>query len=130
MPTILDGNKTTLEHEALKRTPSGETAKRVCIDDDTPVPIKNQDTTPAIVNVTSPGTSDTEFSIAIADGTNQFTIRARGSSRLKLAYVSAGDFITIPLGGWYRVEGLYTSSVTLVLKCSKASQIIEVETWT
>lgn len=112
---------------------SKKTAVRICTESTDPIHVVDATSsamTPTIVNVVSPVGADTEFTVAIPDGANQFTFRARGSSRLKLAYTSGGPFITIPLGGWYRATGLSTTSVTLFLKCSKSSQTIEVETWT
>lgn len=75
--------------------------------------------------------ANTEVSQALTVGTKIFTIRVRGTCGLKLAFVSGQsgtNYITIPPGANYNVEGLNFSG-TLYFQTSKATQIVEILEW-
>jgi len=99
----------------------------------TPVPVtivEPVNTTPLITNIVSPGVADTEFSHAFSSGTNKFIIKVRQVARLKVAFITGGTFISIPLGGVFEQTNLSLTSITVFLKCSKALQDIEILEWT
>lgn len=87
----------------------------------------------SIANVTSPGTADTEFTIAIASNVVEFRIRARDGT-LKIADTSGQSgitFETVIPGNWHVEENLKLSAgLTLYCQLNKASTVIEIVRWT
>lgn len=86
---------------------------------------------PIIYNVVTPGIANIETSQALTSGTKRFTIRVRGISQMKLAYISGQSgttFISIPKGTSYTQEGLNFTG-TLFFQVDKISQTIEIIEW-
>lgn len=120
--------------EVLGSTPKTEYLLRVTGLPGQPVPITFADpTTPNIINITAPGTPDTEFSQAIPDGTKRLCIKARGVGKIKFAF-NSGDsgvtYITIPPGSNYEAYGLNLSSIIIYMQTNIASEVIELIAWT
>lgn len=87
---------------------------------------------PAIINVTSPVTANTEFTQTINATVKQFIIRARGSSTLKLAFntgETTTNFITISKHASLSQENLDTTNLTLYLNTDQGSETIEIFYW-
>lgn len=86
---------------------------------------------PTVYNISVP-LANTEVSQALSDNTKSFTIRVRGISSLKLAFVateSSTNYITVAAGSSYTAEGLnFTGS--LYFQTNKASQTVEIVEWT
>lgn len=89
-------------------------------------------TTPTIYNV-AVTLANTEYSQALSASTKRFSIKMRGFSDLKLAYVSGQSgtiFITIPGGSSYEEINLAgTTALTLYFQSPSASQDVEVVQW-
>jgi len=86
------------------------------------------DTATTIANVSAP-TANTEVSYALPANTKSFRIRARGRSRIQLAYNSGESgttYITIMPGNTYINNQKYTSQ-TLYFQCSKGSETVEIQ---
>lgn len=86
--------------------------------------------TPTIYNVSVP-LANTEVSQALSASVKRFTIRVRGESRLKLAFVSGQsgtNYITIPPGCTYTEDEINFTG-TLYFQTVKASQIVEILEW-
>lgn len=84
----------------------------------------------SIYNVASPGIANTEFSQALTDGTTSFTVRVRGTADLQFAFTSSfTEAITVPAGASFTQDNVNLQSESLYMKCSKASQVIEILEW-
>lgn len=73
----------------------------------------------------------TEESQVLTNGTKRFTIRVRGYSSLKLAFVSGEsgtNYITIPRGCSMTSDWLDVSD-TLYFQTDKANQVVEILEW-
>jgi hypothetical protein len=89
-------------------------------------------TTPVIANVACL-TASTEYSYALPSGTRFFRLRVRGSSQAQLAFVSGQSgtvYLTVDPGFTYE-SPLFPvdSSITTYFQCYKASQTVEIESW-
>lgn len=78
--------------------------------------------------------ADTEYTITIPSGTKKFAIRSRtGLPKMQLSYIagqSSSNFITIYPGNIYTENDLLLqASINVYIQSSKASQIIEVVSW-
>ena len=82
--------------------------------------------TSAITNTTSPGTADTEFSMALPADVKSFILRARGKTKIQFTLVS-GE--TIPGGKSFESPQIKLISATIYLQVNKTSQIIELLAW-
>ena len=85
-----------------------------------------------VANITAPN-KDTQYSVALPDGTKQFIFRIRGCCKLQYAYVS-GDtnttFMTLKQGCFRYVSDVSpTSGTTLYFEVAKDSQVLEIESW-
>lgn len=89
-------------------------------------------TTPVISNIVLL-TAGTEYEVDITPGCREFTLQARGDSKLQLAYVS-GDSGTTYLSVWpgnsYQETTLNTVSITLYIQATKDNEILEIIAWT
>lgn len=85
---------------------------------------------PKVYNLTSPITPLTEFSQLLSDGVKKIIIRSRGNSDILVSFESGmSEFFTIPCGATYSDDNLNLNNVTLYLKTSKASEIVEILEW-
>lgn len=88
-------------------------------------------TTPYIFNLTA-AVAGTEYSQALPANTKFFTIKARGLSKIKLAYTNGGTastYQTIDPGVRYTESNYYTAQ-TLYFAASKAGDTIEIVAYT
>lgn len=89
-------------------------------------------TTPTIANV-SCAVAGTEYSYSLPSGTRCFRLYVRNTSRLQLAYVSGDsgtNYITVEPGYIYESPVIpLDSNPTIYFQCYKASQIVEIESW-
>ena len=82
---------------------------------------------PVIVNQTSPLLANTEFAVALPVGTQQFRLKSRKITRIKIAYVlgeTVTNYYTLPLGADF-YENFIGSVGIIYLSCDKPSQDIE-----
>lgn len=95
-----------------------------------PVTEFKRNTVPTIFNVIT-GLANTESSQALPANTKKFIIKARGSTKIQLAYTS-GDtgtlYFTIEPGSSYEDDNYYVSK-TIYFQCNKATQTIEILTY-
>lgn len=89
--------------------------------------------TPTIVNLNVVA-ADTEYSYALPAGTKHFTVKDRkGDAKTRIAYVmgtSGTNFKTVDMGNTYEVKDISTiAGLTIYFQSSKASRIIEIESW-
>lgn len=87
--------------------------------------------TPKIYNVSVP-LANTEVSQALSVDTKKFMIRARGSTKMKLAFISGQsgtNYITIPAGCTFSEDSINFNG-TLYFQCNDASQTVEILEWT
>lgn len=88
-------------------------------------------TTPVIVNIAIP-LANTEQSYALPADTKKFRIRARGNAKLQMSFVSGDsgtNFMTIFPGNVYEETGLDISTTTVYFQSSKASETVEILSW-
>lgn len=86
---------------------------------------------PSIQNVLV-AIADTEEAIALPANTKKFELKARGTSKLQVAYVSGQSgttYHTIWPGFCLREEDIDRASLTVYVQASKASEIIEIKSW-
>lgn len=89
--------------------------------------------TPNVINVTSPGAANTEFSQSLSTNTKQFLLRTRGNGKLQLSFTSGQSgttFITLEKNASLSQQNLELTNITLYMQCDKASEIIEILEWT
>ena len=84
-------------------------------------------TIPYISSLSIPN-ANTEYSYNVPDGTIVLFIKSTGG-QLKLAFQSGGPTLTIRSYGIYTVDNINTSSITLYLQSSNASDIVEIHGW-
>lgn len=87
-------------------------------------------TTPNIQNITI-AVANVEQSYVLPVNTKTYNLKARGNSRIRLAYTagqSGTNFVTIPPGNEYNVDGL-NSSLTIYFQANNALEVIELESW-
>lgn len=116
--------------------PNNKSAVRVCGDasaDPIPVTLSTgpSASSPTIYNVVCI-LANTEYSQAIADGTNQLTLRARGIAKLQVAFASTQsgtNFLTIFPGSVYTVTNINTSSLTIYFQSNKPNTTVEILEW-
>jgi hypothetical protein len=71
----------------------------------------------------------TEYSHVLQDNLKQLTVKARGSSKLQVAFVSGDsslNYISIPKGAVLNMDTIDFSATTLYFQSSNASEIIEI----
>lgn len=86
---------------------------------------------PAVQNIAA-AAADTEYSVTLPANTVAFQLRARHQSRVRYSYTateSGVTYITIPPGNCLLEEGLTPGSRTVYFQTSKASEVIEVKSW-
>jgi len=89
-------------------------------------------TNPTVDNITSPVISEEEFTLVIPDKTKKLLIRCRDNADIKMNFTSIdtiNKWVTIPKGASYSDWGLDLTSVTIYLKVTGSSKIVEVLTW-
>lgn len=89
-------------------------------------------TTPKITNVAAPS-AGTEYSLALQNQVKQFSMKARGNSIVKFAFISSEsltNYVTIPKGCEFSVSGVELSTKTVYFNCSLASETVEFLEWT
>lgn len=90
-------------------------------------------TTPVITNE-SLLVSGTEYAVVIPAGSVKFRIYSRKHGKLQYSYTSGQSglaYLTIESGNSHTEEGITSSaSLTIYIQSSKASDILEVLTWT
>lgn len=85
-----------------------------------------------IYNVTAT-TAGTEYSQALSSGTVAFTLRARSNARIQWTFESTQsgtNFLTIPAGASYTIEGNDLVGKTLYFQTNVSGTIVEIEEWT
>ena len=93
--------------------------------------LKSSDT-PLVVNVTSPGVSDTEFSYSFIGEVKRILIRCRNGANIKMNFESidtSGNWMTIPGYASYSEWGIILTGKTIYLKVDQPSQVVEILTW-
>jgi hypothetical protein len=96
-----------------------------------PVTEFKKNTVPTIFNVLT-GLANTESSQALPSNTKRFIIKARGNTRIQMSYsigTSGSNYFTIEPGASYEDENYYVSQ-TIYFQCNKATQTIEIITYT
>lgn len=76
--------------------------------------------------------ANTEYSYAFPVGTKRFSIRARGSAKLQLAYVSGQsniEYITIFAGAKHEEDNIGSVSITSYFRSNKAGETVEILSW-
>lgn len=75
--------------------------------------------------------ANTEYSHAFMQGTQSILIRARGNSKLQIAFISGDtniEFITIPRGASLSMPGLSYSG-TVYIEGNVAGDVVEIIEW-
>ena len=89
--------------------------------------------TPLIANVIT-GSAGVETSYTFPALTRRIQVKSRGITTIQFSYTvgtSGTTFVTIPPRGVYTEENLcLTSSLTLYFQANKASQTVEILSWT
>ena len=89
--------------------------------------------TPEVVNISVPGTANTEFSYDIPEATKKFTIRTRSRSQLQITYTSGGsgtEYFTIRPGFIYEEKNLsLDSDLTIFMQSNKIGDTVELLLW-
>lgn len=83
---------------------------------------------PKITNLPLP-IANVEYSHILQTNLNQLIIRARGASKLQLAFVSmesATNYFTVPKGATLTIDGLGFVGVTLYIQASTANETVEI----
>ena len=82
-------------------------------------------TTPSIANIPC-AVAGNEYSYALPAGCRKFVLKARKSSKIEFAYVTAAtEVLTINSGFSFVDENTYLSQ-TIYFKCSKTDEVVEV----
>ena len=87
--------------------------------------------TPYIYNKTLT-LANTEYSQALPTNTKRFTLQARTSVDVKLAFTaeaSGTTYVTVKAGASYSEEGLDSSSKTVYMQTASAGTVIELIAW-
>ena len=97
-----------------------------------PVPVEfNVPSIPLISNILCAAAS-TEYSHTFQADTKKYTIRARGSSKIQLSFVSGTtntNFITIPSGVSASEDQVKVASLVIYFQTDKNNETIEVLEW-
>lgn len=96
-----------------------------------PIPGSDLSNTPTIFNL-SALLANTEYSYAIPSNTRKIQVKVRGLATVQFSFTvneSNTTFITIPTGTVYTDDNLDLTGKTLYLRTNKASQIIEILSW-
>ena len=86
---------------------------------------------PTITNTTL-GAAGSESSIVLPANTKKFMLRARGKSKVQIAYTatdSGTTFWTVQPGACLLEENIDRPTTTIYVQATKASEIIEVKSW-
>lgn len=90
-------------------------------------------TNPTVFNLSMP-VANTEYNYTFPAALKQFTLKPRGLSSLKLAYVSgetASNFATVPAGAFYHENAILRSAtLTVYIQANKANETLELIYWT
>jgi len=133
-------NLATLQNKSYRQDPVNNNLTEQAVQDQVThgklEDIKNviggtEDTTATIFNVTLVS-ANTEFSQVLPPNIKGFEIKARGTSRLQLAYTvgdSGSNFITIDPGSSFS-ESYFYASKTLYFQSTKAGETVEIITYT
>ena len=84
-----------------------------------------------IYNVTMTA-ANTEYSRALRDRIQKFSIQCRGNYDIKVAFVSGQSgtqYITVKAGSTYYEDMITPSSPTIYFQCATAAQVVEIITW-
>lgn len=87
--------------------------------------------TPVIYNVTCVA-GGTEYSQALPANCKRYTIKARTSYAIQMAYVvteSGTNYITVPASSSKTEENLEAASTTLYFQSTQAGVVVEIEAW-
>lgn len=97
-----------------------------------PVPVEfNVSSIPLISNIPCAAAS-TEYSHTFQADTKKYTIRARGSSKIQLSFVSGTtntNFVTIPSGVSASEDQVKVASLVIYFQTDKNNETIEVLEW-
>lgn len=97
-----------------------------------PVPVEfNVPSIPLISNIPCAAAS-TEYSHSFQADTKKYTIRARGSSKIQLSFVSGTtntNFLTIPSGVTASEDQVKASSLVIYFQTDKNNETIEILEW-
>lgn len=97
-----------------------------------PVPVEfNVPSIPLISNILCAAAS-TEYSHTFQADTKKYTIRARGSSKIQLSFVSGTtntNFVTIPSGVSASEDQVKVASLVIYFQTDKNNETIEVLEW-
>lgn len=91
----------------------------------------NSATTPTIANVLV-ATANVEVSYVFPANTKKYFIKARGNSKIQLAFTSSQsgtNFITIFPGNKYEEENIQLTSITAYFQTNKNGEIVEILSW-
>jgi len=86
---------------------------------------------PTITNLSLP-TANTEVDHILQTNVLRLLIKNRNNGRLQFAFVnteSGTNFITIPSGATYDIEGINFAAGTLSIQSNKANQTVEILEW-
>lgn len=91
-----------------------------------------QATTPTVSNVDL-GLADTEYQVIIPAGTRQFLIKTRSGAALRLAFAvgdTSSNYLEIPKNCYWAQTDINTGGpLSLYVRCSVGTQVLEVLTW-
>lgn len=131
----LSGSIHPREFEKFELTTDDETAVRVIVKNGTgeevPVTLTPAVVSPTITNL-SLATANTEVDHTLQTNLKQITIRNRDNGRLQFSFTdgqSGSNYITIPAGATFSIDGINYSAGTLSIQSNKASQTVEILEW-
>jgi hypothetical protein len=87
--------------------------------------------TPKIYNLPMP-VANTEYSQALSANTKQFLLRARGTSKLRIAYTvgeTATKYLTLDPRESLEVLDLSLTGVIIYARANHSSEILEIQEW-
>lgn len=86
--------------------------------------------TPLVLTSTAPATPFDQFTLVIPSGTKRFLIKPRTQSNFLLSFdVSFVDYVSFSANSYYSEDNILIDSMTIYLKCSVASTVMECITW-
>lgn len=85
---------------------------------------------PLVFTSAAPVTPLDQFTLIIPSGTKKFLIKPRTQSSFLVSFdVSFIDYISFSANSYYSEENILVDSMTIYLKCSVASTVMECITW-
>jgi len=89
--------------------------------------------TPNVVNTTAT-LANTEYSVALPDNTNRFSIRTRATDTIlnvgyEAGFVASNKYIEVKRAVTYNEQNLDTTSVTIYFESDQAGKVVEIIYW-